>query len=146
MHKMITRVYTHTFTSTHIHTHPYTRTHTASSASKGLSGSSSVGMGTAPAIWNDVVGLFVCLFVCLFVFGNDLCFECQHASPIKRGAINHSTRFRSSGNIQMGIMVDVVPRDLWRKKWFSMGLARFSKPLVTVTDLFVGETYAQPQP
>jgi hypothetical protein len=62
----------------------------------GISGSSSVGMGTAPAIWNQV----------------------------------------------MGIMVDVVPRSWWRSEAFSLGLAKFSKPLVTVTDRFVGETHA----
>lgn len=63
---------------------------------RGISGRSSVGMGTAPAIWNDV----------------------------------------------MGIMVDVVPRKWWKSRAFSIGLARFSKPLVALTDLFVGETHA----
>jgi len=63
---------------------------------RGISGRSSVGMGTAPAIWNDV----------------------------------------------MGIMVDVVPRKWWKSEAFSLGLARFSKPLVALTDLFVGETHA----
>ena len=61
-----------------------------------ISGDSSVGMGTAPGIWNDV----------------------------------------------MGLMVQAVPRAWWRSRAFSEGLAKFSKPLVTVTDLFVGETHA----
>ena len=42
----------------------------------------------------------------------------------------------------MGLMVDVVPREWWRSRAFSEGLARFSKPLVQVTDAFVGETHA----
>lgn len=62
----------------------------------GIAGDTSVGMGTAPAIWNDV----------------------------------------------MGLMVDVVPREWWRRKGWSQGLASFSKPLVDFTDLFVGETHA----
>ena len=62
----------------------------------GITGSSSVGMGTAPGIWNDV----------------------------------------------MGIMVDVIPREWWSSPSFSKGLAQFSRPLVFVTDLFVGETHA----
>ena len=61
-----------------------------------ISGDSSVGMGTAPEIWNGV----------------------------------------------MGLMVEVVPREWWRSRAFSEGLARFSKPLVQVTDAFVGETHA----
>ena len=62
----------------------------------GISGDSFVGMGTAPDIWNTV----------------------------------------------MGIMVDAVPRSWWRNYAFSNGLAKFSKPLVAVTDRFVGETHA----
>jgi predicted dinucleotide-binding enzyme len=61
-----------------------------------ISGSSSVGMGTAPDIWNGM----------------------------------------------MSLMVSVVPRPWWRSKAFSTGLAKFSKPLVEFTDLFVGETHA----
>ena len=61
-----------------------------------ISGDSSVGMGTAPGIWNDV----------------------------------------------MGLMVSVVPREWWRSAAFSSGLARFSRPLVAVTDAFVGQTHA----
>ena len=61
-----------------------------------ISGDSSVGMGTAPGIWNDV----------------------------------------------MGLMVNVVPREWWRSETFSSGLASFSRPLVAVTDLFVGQTHA----
>tara|TARA_B110001452_G_scaffold267154_1_gene275984 strand:+ start:60 stop:1514 length:1455 start_codon:yes stop_codon:yes gene_type:complete len=61
-----------------------------------ISGSSSVGMGTAPDLWNDV----------------------------------------------MGLMVKLVPRGWWKERAFSQGLADFSRPLVTVTDLFTGETHA----
>lgn len=61
-----------------------------------ISGDSSVGMGTAPELWNGI----------------------------------------------MGLMVEVVPRSWWKSKAWSMGLARFSKPLVALTDLFVGETHA----
>lgn len=62
----------------------------------GISGSSSVGMGTAPGLWNDV----------------------------------------------MGLMVSAVPRAWWKSRAFSNGLAKFSRPLVYATDLFVGETHA----
>ena len=61
-----------------------------------IAGDSWVGMGTAPAIWNDVLGLFV----------------------------------------------KIVPRAWWRSQAFSNGLAKFSRPLVAATDLFVGETHA----
>ena len=61
-----------------------------------IRGDSSVGMGTAPELWNTI----------------------------------------------MGFMVEVVPRNWWKKPTFSQGLARFSKPLVTVTDRFTGETHA----
>jgi len=62
----------------------------------GISGDSSVGMGTSPELWNQI----------------------------------------------MGLMVSVVPRAWWKSKGFSMGLAKFSKPLVALTDRFVGETHA----
>jgi len=62
----------------------------------GISGDSSVGMGTSPELWNVI----------------------------------------------MGLMVDVVPRHWWKSRDFSLGLARFSKPLVAVTDAFGGETHA----
>eukprot|EP00401_Gymnodinium_catenatum_P005865 CAMPEP_0117580358 /NCGR_PEP_ID=MMETSP0784-20121206/65154_1 /TAXON_ID=39447 /ORGANISM="" /LENGTH=523 /DNA_ID=CAMNT_0005380403 /DNA_START=1 /DNA_END=1569 /DNA_ORIENTATION=- len=39
-------------------------------------------------------------------------------------------------------LVAVVPRDLWRARWFSEGLAWFSLPLVWITDRFVQETHA----
>lgn len=42
----------------------------------------------------------------------------------------------------MGWMCEAVPRELWKSRAFSMGLARFSKPLVSLTDRFVGETHA----
>jgi len=61
-----------------------------------ISGDSSVGMGTAPEIWNTV----------------------------------------------MGAMCKAVPRKWWRSRAFSQGLARFSRPLVAITDAFVGETHA----
>ena len=35
-----------------------------------------------------------------------------------------------------------MPRAWWRSKAFSTGLAKFSKPLVDLTDKFVGETHA----
>ena len=62
----------------------------------GITGSSSVGMGTAPGVWNDV----------------------------------------------MGLMVKAIPRPWWKTRAFSNGLAKFSRPLVYATDLFVGETHA----
>ncbi|KAL1528240.1 hypothetical protein AB1Y20_009598 [Prymnesium parvum] len=61
-----------------------------------IRGDSSVRMGTAPALWNSVLGFFV----------------------------------------------SVVPRSWWRSRAFSNGLAQFSRPLVKVTDAFVGETHA----
>jgi saccharopine dehydrogenase-like NADP-dependent oxidoreductase len=61
-----------------------------------ISGDSSVGMGTAPELWNVV----------------------------------------------LGAMVAAVPRGWWRVRGFSNGLAQFSKPLVALTDGFVGETHA----
>ena len=39
-------------------------------------------------------------------------------------------------------MVAAVPRGWWRSRTFSKGLAEFSKPLVAITDNFVGETHA----
>ena len=39
-------------------------------------------------------------------------------------------------------MVTVVPRSWWKSRAWSLGLARFSKPLVALTDRFVGETHA----
>lgn len=39
-------------------------------------------------------------------------------------------------------LVSLVPRELWRERWFSEGLAWFSLPLVWVTDQFVNETHA----
>lgn len=54
-----------------------------------ISGSSSSAMGTAPDLWNDMLGL----------------------------------------------LVDLVPRNLWRSKKFSKFLADFSEPLVLATDL-----------
>ena len=62
-----------------------------------IRGSSSVGMGTAPELWNTI----------------------------------------------MGLMVEVVPREWWRDRKFSAGLAQFSKPLVALTDPFVGETHVR---
>ena len=40
------------------------------------------------------------------------------------------------------ISTQVVPRAWWSSKRFSEGLARFSEPLVRVTDAFVGESHA----
>ena len=62
----------------------------------GIRGGSSVGMGTAPELWNLI----------------------------------------------MGAMCAAVPRDWWRRRAFSQGLASFSRPLVALTDRFVGETHA----
>jgi len=45
-------------------------------------------------------------------------------------------------NVIMTAMVKTLPRTLWRNRAFSTGLAKFSQPLVKVTDLFVGETHA----
>mmetsp|Transcript_22714 Transcript_22714/g.46453 ORF Transcript_22714/g.46453 Transcript_22714/m.46453 type:complete len:149 (+) Transcript_22714:212-658(+) len=45
-------------------------------------------------------------------------------------------------NVIMGAMVKVVPRGWWRSDAFSQGLAAFSRPMVAVTDRFVGETHA----
>ena len=45
-------------------------------------------------------------------------------------------------NTVLRLMVDVVPRAWWSSKRFSEGLARFSEPLVRVTDAFVGESHA----
>ncbi len=45
-------------------------------------------------------------------------------------------------NTIMGAMVAAVPRPLWKEPRFSRGLAAFSKPLVAITDRFVGETHA----
>ena len=39
-------------------------------------------------------------------------------------------------------MVAVVPRSWWSSERFSGGLARFSEPLVALTDSFVGERHA----
>mmetsp|Transcript_18759 Transcript_18759/g.47351 ORF Transcript_18759/g.47351 Transcript_18759/m.47351 type:complete len:353 (+) Transcript_18759:2-1060(+) len=39
-------------------------------------------------------------------------------------------------------LVALVPRGLWRERWFSEGMAWFSLPLVWVTDKFVSETHA----
>ncbi|KAJ8600706.1 hypothetical protein CTAYLR_003908, partial [Chrysophaeum taylorii] len=39
-------------------------------------------------------------------------------------------------------LVGIVPRKWWTNPLFSVGLARFSEPLVRVTDAFVGETHA----
>mmetsp|Transcript_36576 Transcript_36576/g.65747 ORF Transcript_36576/g.65747 Transcript_36576/m.65747 type:complete len:398 (+) Transcript_36576:3-1196(+) len=61
-----------------------------------ITGDSNVGMGTAPEIWNTI----------------------------------------------MGAMCAAVPREWWRSRAFSQGLARFSRPMVAVTDAFVGETHA----
>merc|ERR1712224_1052338 len=41
-----------------------------------------------------------------------------------------------------GAMCKAVPREWWRSRAFSQGLARFSRPLVAITDAFVGETHA----
>ena len=69
----------------------------------GASGESSAAMGTAPDVWNTM----------------------------------------------LGILVDVVPRSLWRSKEFSKFMADFSQPLVKATDYLlkqtsddVGETHA----
>ena len=69
----------------------------------GIRGESHAAMGTAPAIWNDMLGL----------------------------------------------LVDIVPRRLWKSKKFSQFLADFSQPLVKATDFLlkltspdnVGETH-----
>ena len=69
----------------------------------GIRGESHAAMGTAPAIWNDMLGL----------------------------------------------LVDIVPRRLWKSKRFSQFLADFSQPLVKATDFLlkltspdkVGETH-----
>ena len=45
-------------------------------------------------------------------------------------------------NTVLRLMVAVVPRAWWSSKRFSEGLARFSEPLVRVTDAFVGESHA----
>lgn len=38
-------------------------------------------------------------------------------------------------------LVALVPRQLWRERWFSEGLAWFSLPMVWATDQFVSETH-----
>ena len=73
-------------------------------AELGICGESSAAMGTAPDVWNDMLGL----------------------------------------------LVFIVPRQLWRSKSFSKFLADFSQPLVKATDYLlkmtspgdVGETHA----
>ena len=45
-------------------------------------------------------------------------------------------------NTVLRLMVAVVPRAWWSSRRFSEGLARFSEPLVRVTDAFVGESHA----
>ena len=45
-------------------------------------------------------------------------------------------------NTVLRLMVAVVPRAWWSSRRFSEGLARFSEPLVRVTDAFVGEAHA----
>jgi len=65
-------------------------------AALGIAGDSSVGMGTAPDVWNGV----------------------------------------------MGALVAAVPRGWWLSPAFSQGMATFSRPLVALTDRFVGETHA----
>jgi len=53
-------------------------------------------------------------------------------------------------NVMLGILVQIVPRPLWRSKRFSKFMADFSQPLVLATDWFlqqtspdkVGETHA----
>lgn len=42
----------------------------------------------------------------------------------------------------LGLMVELIPRPWWRNRAFSNGLAQFSRPLVALTDKFVGETHA----
>jgi len=63
--------------------------------SLGITGDSRVAMGTAPDVWNVI----------------------------------------------MGLLVELVPRDLWKNEAFSLGMAKFSEPMVWVTDRFVGETH-----
>eukprot|EP00466_Bigelowiella_natans_P010064 jgi/Bigna1/90339/estExt_fgenesh1_pg.C_670102 len=46
------------------------------------------------------------------------------------------------GNVILNAMVAIVPRSWWKSKAFSEGLARFSKPMVALTDKAVGETHA----
>ena len=45
-------------------------------------------------------------------------------------------------NTVLRLMVAVVPRKWWSSRRFSEGLARFSEPLVKITDAFVGEAHA----
>ena len=45
-------------------------------------------------------------------------------------------------NTVLEFFVSVVPREWWRTRAFSNGLAQFSRPLVALTDVFVGETHA----
>jgi len=45
-------------------------------------------------------------------------------------------------NWMLRFLVAVVPRPWWSSETFSGGMARFSEPLVKVTDAFVGEAHA----
>ena len=45
-------------------------------------------------------------------------------------------------NTILHAMVQAVPRQWWKRRAFSQGLATFSKPLVALTDAFTGETHA----
>ena len=45
-------------------------------------------------------------------------------------------------NLMLRFLVAVVPRAWWRSERFSAGMARFSEPLVRLTDAFVGELHA----
>lgn len=74
-------------------------------------------MGTAPALWNTVSrpGTFSLI-------------ESYDAAWLRKQVL--------------GFFVSVVPRSWWRSRAFSNGLAQFSRPLVKVTDAFVGETHA----
>eukprot|EP00746_Dinoflagellata_sp_MGD_P083736 gnl/MRDRNA2_/MRDRNA2_33302_c0_seq1.p1 gnl/MRDRNA2_/MRDRNA2_33302_c0~~gnl/MRDRNA2_/MRDRNA2_33302_c0_seq1.p1 ORF type:complete len:303 (+),score=58.95 gnl/MRDRNA2_/MRDRNA2_33302_c0_seq1:88-909(+) len=45
-------------------------------------------------------------------------------------------------NVILVALVALVPRNLWRARWFSEGMAWFSLPMVALTDRFVGETHA----
>lgn len=45
-------------------------------------------------------------------------------------------------NAVLVLLVTIVPRELWKERWFSEGLAWISLPLVWLTDRFVQETHA----
>ena len=100
-----------------------------------------MGMGTAPAIWNDVMGLMVDV-VPREWFAEGWLQPATDKYPTLYLAL--SPRI-SPHPPKVNILQPSSPSDFllvgdrWRRKGWSQGLASFSKPLVDFTDLFVGE-------